>query len=283
VRGMLAGGTEGGRVWLTTDDGRRWRRIDAGLPHQWTTCVTLSRWNAGTIYASFTGYRRDDERPYVFVSTDTGRSWRSIAGILPTESVFAIKEDPADPDVLYLGTDLGVYVSRDRGARWESLSATLPSTPVLDLTVQARERELVIGTYGRGAWILDLTPIRDHTAVSPSDPLYLYPIRDAMVDWFGWETVPGERRGRNVARMQLATRTGGLASFVVRDSTGRVVRQWQAAVTPGVDSFTWDLQAERPNAPLGDAPAGTYTVEARVGAASASRRITVLADPDRPR
>ena len=282
-RGMLAGGTEGGRVWLTQDDGGHWRRIDAGLPRDWTTCVTLSRWDAGTMYVSFTGYRRDDERPEVFVSTDTGRTWRSIAANLPMESVFAIKEDPADPQLLYLGTDRGVYVSRDRGARWESLSATLPTTPVMDLTVQARARELVIGTYGRGAWILDLTPIRDRTAVSPARPVYVYPTRDATVDWFGWEAVPGERRGRNVARMQMASVAAGVASFVVRDSTGAVVRHWSAPVSPGVNSFAWDLQAARPDGELRDAAPGTYTVDVVVGAGSATQRITVLADPNRPR
>ena len=77
VRGMIAGGTEGGRLWLTTDDGGTWRRIDAGLPRHWTSRVTLSSHDAGTIYASFTAFREDDSRPYVFVSRDTGREWRA--------------------------------------------------------------------------------------------------------------------------------------------------------------------------------------------------------------
>lgn len=282
-RGMLAGGTEGGRLWLTTDDGAHWERVGAGLPAEWTTSVVLSRWDAGTMYASFTGFRQDDERPYVFVSTDTGRTWRSIAASLPLESVHVIKEDPLAPNVLYVGTDLGVYLSRDRGAHWESLSGTLPTTPVMDLTVQARERELVIGTYGRGAWILDLTPVYDTTTVSAARPLYLYPIRDAMVDWFGWETVPGERRGRNVARMQVQSAAAGEGTIVVRDSTGRAVRQWRARFTPGVNSVVWDLQAERQDGTLADARSGTYDVEVSQAGASATRRITVLADPNRPR
>ncbi|MGH7669632.1 MAG: hypothetical protein ACRENQ_09050, partial [Gemmatimonadaceae bacterium] len=283
VRGMLAGGTEGGRLWLTVDDGQHWRRIDDGLPRQWVTRVTLSKWNPGTLYASFTGFRQDDERPYVFVSHDTGRTWRSIAANLPLESVNVIKEDPVDRDVLYLGTDLGVYVSCDRGARWESLSATLPSTPTMDLTVQARDRELVIGTYGRGAWILDLDPIRDRTTVSAARPLYLYPMRDAVVDWFPWDVVPGERRGRNDARFQVASYAAGEASIAVRDSTGRVVRAWRRDVVPGVNTLVWDLQAENAQGALRDAPAGRYTVDVRMRAAHADGRITVLADPDGPR
>jgi hypothetical protein len=275
VRGMLAGGTEGGRVWLTLDDGATWRRIDAGLPRKWVSRVTLSARDAATIYVSFTGYREDDARPYAFASNDTGRTWRSIAANLPLESVNVIKEDPADADVLFAGTDLGVYVSRDRGKRWESLSATLPSTPVMDLTVQSRERELVIGTYGRGAWILDLAPIRDRSAAPAASPLYLYPFRDAVADWFQWETVPGDRRGRNVARAQVASTAEGNAAVAVKDSTGRVVRRWQAALTRGVNTIVWDLQAERANGALDDATAGTYTMEVSLGETRASRAFTV--------
>lgn len=283
VRGMLAGGTEGGRLWLTVDDGQQWRRIDAGLPRQWVTRVTLSKWNAGTMYASFTGYRRDDGRPYVFVSHDTGRTWRSIAANLPLESVNVIKEDPVDRDALYLGTDLGVYVSRDRGASWESLSATLPSTPIMDLTVQQRERELVIGTYGRGAWILDLDPIRERTTVSAARPLHLCPMRDAEVDWFPWDVVPGDRRGRNVARLQVASYAAGSAAISVRDSTGRVVRAWHAPVVPGVNTLVWDLQAENAPGVLRAAPAAWYTVDVRVGADHVDGRLRVRADPHGPR
>ena len=279
VPGMLAGGTEGGRVWLTPDDGATWRRIDAGLPHLWVSRVTLSGRDAGTIYVSFTGFRQDDHRPYVYVSHDTGRTWRSIAANLPLESVNVIKEDPGDPHVLFVGTDLGVYVSRDLGRRWESLSATLPSTPVMDLTVQARDRDLVIGSYGRGAWILDLAPIRDTVAVSAARPLYVYPTRNATVDWFPWETVPGERRGRNVAPIQVASDAAGQAAAAVTDSAGRVVRRWTANVTHGVNTLVWDLQAARPNGVLADATPGTYTVEITVGAARASGAITVLPDP----
>jgi photosystem II stability/assembly factor-like uncharacterized protein len=316
--GMLAGGTEGGRVWLTTDDGAHWRRIDTGLPKKWVSRVILSAYDPARIFVSFTGFRQNDSRPWVFVSTDTGTTWQSIAANLPMESVNVIKEDPADASLLYVGTDLGVYVSRDRGRAWESLSATLPSTPVMDLTVQARERELVIGTYGRGAWIVDLVPIRDRSAmlgaalagatsgtsgVSGSSgaagsagaaadigdvtpmPLRLYPIRDAVADYFPWETVPGDRRGRNVARMPLASTAAGIASVIVTDSTGRAVRKWQSPITRGVNTITWDLQAERangtPGAPgaLADAQPGRYTVQVSVGVAHASGVVRVLADP----
>jgi len=286
VRGLLAGGTEGGRLWLSSDDGAHWRRIDAGLPKKWVSRVTLSAKDPARMYVSFTGFREDDARPYLFMSNDNGGTWRSIAANLPLESVNVIKEDPADADVLYVGTDLGVYVSRDRGGKWESLSGTLPTTPVMDLTVQVRERELVIGTYGRGAWVLDLTAVRDRGDVSA--PLRLYPMRDATLDYFPWETVPGERRGRNVARLQIASAVEGNATVTVKDSTARIVRRWQSPVTRGVNTLTWDLQAERggiagaagaAGSGLADAVPGAYTVEVAVGEARANGVLTVRPDP----
>ena len=278
-RGLLAGGTEAGRLWLTTDDGAQWRRIDAGLPRKWVSRVTLSAHDAARLYVSMTGFRENDTRPYVFASSDTGRTWRSIAANLPFESINVIKEDPLDEDILYVGTDLGVYVSRDRGARWESLSATLPSTPVQDLTIQSRENELVIGTYGRGAWILDLVPIRDRSAIPQSQRLRLFPIRRVVSEYYPWETVPGDRRGRTVARLQVASVVGGSATVTVADSTGRVVRRMAASVTPGVSTLVWDMQEEREPGGLRDARAGRYTIEVRVGSAQTSGEVQVLADP----
>jgi photosystem II stability/assembly factor-like uncharacterized protein len=278
VAGMLAGGTEAGRVWLTTNDGANWRRIDTGLPRKWVSRVILSAHNSATLYVSFTGFREDDTRPYVYASNDTGRSWRSIAANLPSYAVNVIKEDPLDANVLYVGTDLGVYVSRDRGAHWESLNATLPSTPVQDLTIQSRERELVIGTHGRGAWILDIAPIRDRAAAD-STPLRLLPIRHATVDYFPWDAVPGDRRGRNSARLQLVSTAAGSATVTVSDPNGRVVRRWQKAVTRGVNTLTWDLQDESGARGPADVAPGSYTVNVTVGAARANGSVRVLPDP----
>ena len=279
--GLLAGGTEGGRVWLTTNDGATWRRIDEGLPRKWVSRVTLSAHDAANIYVSFTGFREDDSRPYVFASNDTGRTWRSIAANLPSESVNVVKEDPVDPDILYVGTDLGVYLSRDRGTRWESLSGTLPSTPVQDLTVQSRENDLVIGTYGRGAWVLDLAPIRDRSREARSMPLRLYPIRSVISEYYPWETVPGDRRGRNVVRMQIASVTAGNATISVSDSSSRVVRRWDAPVTAGINTLVWDLQVERATGGLADARAGRYAIAVRVGVTEATGTVQVLVDPVR--
>ncbi|MDX1675672.1 MAG: hypothetical protein R3314_12830 [Longimicrobiales bacterium] len=154
--GLLYVGTEGGSLWRTRDEGGTWERVQQGLPAKWVSRVAASPHRPGTVFATFTGFRQDDFRAYVYRSDDYGATWRSIAGGLPDASVNVIAEDPAVPGTLYLGSDLGVYVSLDGGESWQSLSVGLPTTSVHDLEVHARDRELVIGTHGRSAFVLEL-------------------------------------------------------------------------------------------------------------------------------
>jgi len=148
---LLYVGTEGG-----SDGGASWERVDEGLPAKWVSRVVASAHDAGRVYATFTGFREDDFRAFVFRSDDYGATWRSIAANLPAESVNVIGEDPQDPEILYLGTDLGVYISADGGGSWQALSADLPTTPVHDLEVQPQADELVIATHGRSVFVLEL-------------------------------------------------------------------------------------------------------------------------------
>ncbi len=159
-RGLLYVGTEGGGVHVTRDDGAHWTEADSGLPKKWVSRVIASQHADATAYASFTGYREDDPRAYLYRTTDFGATWASIVGNLPAESINVVREDPRNADVLYVGTDGGVYASLDRGASWVSLSATLPTTPVHDLVVHPRDDEIVIGTHGRGIFVLDARPIQ---------------------------------------------------------------------------------------------------------------------------
>jgi len=159
--GLLYTGGDDGFIHVTRDDGTTWSRTDAGLPKLWVSRVEASGHSLGTVYVSMTGYREDDFSAYLFASDDFGESWTSLSSHLPMESVNVVREDPAHPDILYVGTDLGVYVSLDRGLSWHSLSANLPTTPVHDLVVHPRDGEIVIGTHGRSVWVADLSAIRE--------------------------------------------------------------------------------------------------------------------------
>ncbi len=157
--GLLYVGTDDGNVQLTRDDGKNWTQLGAELPPQWVSRVVASAHQMQTVYVSLSGYRDDDFSTYLYVSQDFGRTWTSLAGNLPTESVNVVAEDPARKDVLYVGTDLGVYVSLNRGKTWHSLCNHLPTTPVHDLLIHPRDKELVIGTHGRSAFVLDVREI----------------------------------------------------------------------------------------------------------------------------
>ena len=159
-KGLLYVGTDDGQVHVTRDDGASWQKIQQGLPDKWVSRVVASKHDVGTVWVSLTGYREDDFEKYLYMSTDFGKTWKSVAGNLPSEAINVIREDPSDKDILYVGTELGVYCSLDRGKTWHSLCNHLPTTPVHDIAIQAREGALVIGTHGRSAFVLDAKEIR---------------------------------------------------------------------------------------------------------------------------
>jgi len=158
--GLIYVGTDDGKVRLTRDDGINWMDITDALPDKWVSRVRASRHKLERVYVSLTGYREDDFEKYVYVSENSGRTWKAIAGNLPAEPINVIAEDPQHENILYVGTDLGVYVTLNRGGQWISLCNNLPTTPVQDLLVHPRERELVIGTHGRSIFILDVKDIK---------------------------------------------------------------------------------------------------------------------------
>ena len=156
---ILVAGTNDGRVSVTDDGGAHWRSIDKFTSVPETTYVSSvrpSQHDASTIYATFNNHMRGDFKPYVLKSTDLGRTWTSITGNLPERgTVWTIAEDFVDRDLLFVGTDFGGYVTRDGGARWTKLGNGLPTIQVRDMTIQKRESDLVLATFGRGFYVLD--------------------------------------------------------------------------------------------------------------------------------
>jgi hypothetical protein len=161
--GVLYAGSDDGRVHVTMDDGAHWTEITAGLPyykHVWS--VVASKYDPGTVYITMIGRHDDDFNPYVYKSTNYGKTWTSIAANLPGGPTNVIREDPKRNDVLYLGTDLGVFVTVDAAKTWNYLGSGLPNAPVWDLQVHPRDNRLVIATNGRGMWIIDdVAPIQN--------------------------------------------------------------------------------------------------------------------------
>lgn len=159
--GLLYVGTDDGNVQVTRDDGFTWKKLSDSLPAKWVSRVAASKYEPGRVYVALTGYREDDFEKYLYASSDFGETWQSIAANLPCESINVIREDPVDENILYVGTDLGIYASLDRGERWHSLCNGLPTAAVHDIAIHPREHEMVIGTHGRSAFVLDVTKIRE--------------------------------------------------------------------------------------------------------------------------
>ncbi|MBZ5496277.1 MAG: hypothetical protein LAP85_07735 [Acidobacteriia bacterium] len=161
--GVLYAGSDDGRVQVTMDDGAHWTDITAGLPyykHVW--CIAPSKYDPATVYIALIGRHDDDFNPYVYKSTDYGKTWTSIAANLPGGPTNVIREDPKRNDVLYLGTDFGVFVTIDGAKSWSYLGSGLPNAAVWGLEVHPRDNRMVIATDGRGMWILDdVAPIQN--------------------------------------------------------------------------------------------------------------------------
>ncbi|MDX1746870.1 MAG: hypothetical protein R3324_13105, partial [Halobacteriales archaeon] len=169
VPGMLFVGTDDGNVWTSPDDGGDWveltRRFSGLVPDStYVSRIEPSHHDRDRFYVTFDNHRRDDFIPYVLVTDDGGGSFRSVGDGLPTDGpgfVHVVREDPTNPDLLFVGTDVAVYVSMDRGESWRRFDEGMPTVPVHDLRIHPRDRELVAGTHGRSIWIVDIAPLQE--------------------------------------------------------------------------------------------------------------------------
>jgi len=168
---LLYTGTDDGRLHVSQDGGYNWQALNdipanikkkLVLPQGlWVSRIIASQWSEPRVYATFNGYRFDDFRPYLFVSEDYGATWKPLGTDLPFEPINVVREDPKNPDILYVGTDGGIYVSFNRGSSFMAWTAGLPwAVPVHDIAIQTRENELVLGTHGRSLYIAKLEDVQ---------------------------------------------------------------------------------------------------------------------------
>ena len=180
---LLYVGTDDGLVQITEDGGNNWRKVSSisGVPSRtYVNELVASKHNENVVYAAFNHHKYGDFRPYIYKSSDKGRTWSSIASNLPTRgSVYAIEEDPKDANLLFAGTEFGVYFSNNGGGSWTQLNSGLPTIAVRDIAIQERENDLVLGTFGRGFYVLDDYSALRSTSSLESKSADLLPIRDS--------------------------------------------------------------------------------------------------------
>jgi photosystem II stability/assembly factor-like uncharacterized protein len=155
--GVIYTGTDDGRIWLTINDGGDWKEITKGLPvNKHVIKITPSAFNAAKVYVVLNDRREDNATPYIYVSENYGTTWKPIAGNLPASPVNVIIENPDIAGVLYCGNDMGAYMSKDNGKTWVCINGNIPAAvSVNDMFIHPRDKKLVIGTYGRGVYVLD--------------------------------------------------------------------------------------------------------------------------------
>ncbi len=184
--GLLYAGTDDGVISVTENDGGDWTQVKTfpGVPqYTYVSDIFADRFDENVVYATFDNLKRDDFTPYVYKSTDKGKTWVNISGNLPENgTVHTIIQDNVRPELLFVGTEFGIYFTIDNGENWVELKSGLPTIPVRDIAIQERENDLVIATFGRGFYILDdYSPLREVSANLESKDAYIFPIEDALM------------------------------------------------------------------------------------------------------
>jgi photosystem II stability/assembly factor-like uncharacterized protein len=284
---VLFVGTDDGNVQRTRDGGATWEDLTGRLrdvpDRTYVSRLVASRHRDGTVYATFDGHRNDDFAAYALVSNDYGQNWRKITTGLPAGwSVNVIYEHPRSENLLFLGNEIGVYFSIDGGEQWNGLRSNLPTVPVDDIVVQARENDLVIGTHGRGIWVMDdITPLEEMSSQVLASTAHLFTVMPAisfnLYTPQGW--LPGSWRADNPptgARIRyylahdlteaevVASAGGGRGTngrgtngsndvppvvLTVTNASGETIRTLEGSGKAGLHSLVWDLRYERPYVP----------------------------------
>ncbi len=185
---LLVVGTDDGLIQITTDGGASWRKVDVnaipGAPQQtYVNHLLASRYDPGVVYAAFNPHKYGDFKPYIFRSADQGRTWSRISANLPERgSVYVLAEDHVDRNLLFAGTEFGAFFSNDGGAYWKPLKAGLPTIAVRDIAIQERENDLVLGTFGRGFYVLDdYSPLRSLKEADLGSDGIIFPVKDGLI------------------------------------------------------------------------------------------------------
>ncbi len=312
---LLWAGADDGPIWVTRDGGKHWQEVDTNFPPGSPTlgvvsAIVASRFSKETAYVAYDLHRRDDHHPYLFKTTDGGRTWSNITGDLPAEgTTYTILEDPVNPRVLYAGTEFGVFVTIDAGRHWVKLQNNLPTVAVRSMAIQPRAKELVAGTFGRAIWVTDIAPFEEMSEAMLGEPLHLFAtkpgVRFRVRVTYGntIEQLHGDMffRGENppvgtTITYYLRDSMADSVQLTVRDSSGRIIRSLKGPGSAGIHRVLWDL---KPDEPLLAArrrelkkmtpnerdyhervPAGEYGIEVAAGSLRAKGTVTVREETD---
>lgn len=314
-------GTDDGLVQLTRDGGKTWTNLTENIPGvpqgNWVTQIQPSKHKKGEAFIVFDDHRRNNWEPYIFKTTNYGKSWSRLVGKEDVRGfTYCIAQDPEEPNLLFCGTEFGLYVSFDAGESWNEWTNGFPTAPVTDLVIHPRDHDLVIGTFGRAIWILDdIRPLREmaNTGIAKvkNKALHLFELPDAYLYSTG-ESI-GYRQGKvGDALYNGENRAyGALISYhlkegndarklaleeqveiTVANASGEIIRHLYAMPKAGINRINWELERdavrypgqakpEKDQAPRGGYQVipGTYTVTVSYNGAQSSAKVKVMKDP----
>jgi photosystem II stability/assembly factor-like uncharacterized protein len=275
--GVLWTGSNDGQVNVTQDGGKTWTNVAAnisGLP-KWGTIrnIDASNFNAGTCYLSVDAHHVNDFGSYVFKTTDFGKTWTRLTINLPSSNsnfVNQIKEDPAKEGLLWLGTDKSLYFSPDDGKNWIHLKNNLPPVPIYGIEIQKNFKDLVVGTYGRGIYILDdITPIREFSEQIQNAEAHLFSVRNTyrFQDINGIKTENSFVNGQNppdgaAITYYLKEKSKDSVELQILNAQNEVVRKIKVKNAKGIQRVWWNLRLQDHDMPkLRTKPRGKEWVE----------------------
>ena len=259
-RGVIWVGTDDGNLQLSTDGGETFTNVIGNITGAPTGYVQVNRiepshFDPGTAYVGLDNHRNDDWKPYLYKTTDYGKSWTTIATNLPvTGPITALCEDPQNPNLLFAGTEFGLYVSMDGGKNWKKFMSGMPAVPVYELLIHPRDRDLLVATHGRSLWIADDITALEQFAGVGSQELVLFDPRPAIQwknDYADYRSGGRGFRGENpqggtaISVYSKSDLGSGKVEFL---QNGQVVSTMDVRVDAGMNRFQWNMQKPAPAA-----------------------------------
>lgn len=301
---VIWAGTDDGNVQLTTDGGKSWIKLNDAIPDlpplAYISYIDADNFSREAAWMTVDAHRNGDMKPYVFYTGDLGKTWKSLATEAVKGFCHVIRQDPVNPDLIFLGTEMGLYISNDSGSGWVRFKNKVPQTGVYDLAFQERENDLVIATHGRGIIIIDdITPLRNLTpslmdqefAFLPVRP-YFFPSGGGTQDYQGDSEFTGPNPTVNaVVCYYLKKRhVFGEMYLELYDADGNYLKKVPAGTRKGVNKVLIPTVMDPPKVPkspviLGEAitgpdyPAGKYTVKLVKGTETFSADLVINDNP----
>jgi len=267
--GVIWTGSDDGKVQVTRDGGAAWsdrtaKIAAAGGPENfWVSRVLASPHDTGTAFVTKTGLRFDDFRACLLKTTDYGETWTALGAELPAKPIHVVVQDRKNANLLFVGTEQGVYVTIDGGRTWIPFKGNMPWVKVTDMVIHPRENDLVVGTYGRGIWTTNITPLQELNDKVLDQDVYLFDIKpqvQRMTGGIGNYQLLGDSHlmtpnepNAVVIHYYLKDKIAAKVNVKVTDPYGKVLRELTGKQEAGMNTVFWDMRAPRPQ---GQGPGG---------------------------